>query len=219
MTEFRFEAPIFNTGIGEKVRVGINFGSIWTPLLWFQVSRNGSLYLGPRYLEVGEVVAGKAKRQPGGQVRIDYRDGSVLDTRHYGKGTPKLSFHPHQLNAPGAHGLRGPDLSSLSGNATLCWLLFESPEAFAPDSVGPRDVRLDYPLDPNCPIMAAVYASPLKAIPVKWHRQATHQVNLVFAYKEVTTIDPFALQVVLWHGPSGEWPPRTYLYYSFEKRV
>jgi hypothetical protein len=180
-----------------------------------KLAKDGSLYLGPRYVNISGLGHGVAHRLDDKHFHVSYSDiAEITDTKIIDKA--KLSFHSSgTVNAPMGRTIRNP-LRTLKGQELLCVVVFQHPKHFTAvsvDKVLKRDVCLRYPIDENRPLWACLYIAPRhKVIPVT-HISAIHQITLLFAYPPVYALD-IALQLAVCHGPEGTWPPYTYLIFE-----
>jgi hypothetical protein len=210
------ECAIYAPDHGDTVRILIEDAGEWRPILWMEVSEDGSVYVGPRKVVISELRHGIARRLDDDHIRVLYSDGLEIADEEVRKKA-KLSFHASGIvNAPMGRATRNA-LRSLESQELLCLVLFQHPKEFGAvpfSAVRKRDVCLRYPIDEQRPIWARLYIAPdRKSIPVL-DDSVAHQLNLVFEYPASPKIDAVTLQVVLSHGPKGPWPPYTYMLFE-----
>ena len=200
------EARVYEATPGDRIRIAIPYGGDWPFIFWIKVGNDGSTYLGPRYNEILGMKTG-AKRTEEGRLTITYEEGTEVTDPHHLNMKGKVSFHASGvINAAGFRLIRAP-LRNISEQQELCRVLFQHPTRFASDSVGDRDVLLDYPYDEERPIQAIVFVAPLHKGKLVRIRDCTFQVNLIFPFKGLDGVPDLSLQVVMFHGSKVEWPP------------
>jgi len=203
----RWEPPL-----GARVRIGFGTNdNRLRVLLWIEVSKDGSIYLGPRKPDSRLQRLG-AKSIEGKQTFIGYDEGEPIQDEASLKN-PKLSFH-----ASGAVHVSGKrwwrkTLRGLSERQLLCQILFQHPSEFAClREVKKHDIGLLYPIDDEYPLLSQIYVFPLSIqyAPVQI-RDAKYQWSVVLEYKGLDRVSDVAVQVVLYHAEKGKWPPSTYI--------
>ena len=65
------EQPMYFPDPGDRLRIVIRHENVWRPIFWFKVSRDGSLYLGPRYKKVSTLKSGAGNKEDD-QIRFSY---------------------------------------------------------------------------------------------------------------------------------------------------
>jgi hypothetical protein len=152
-----------------------------------------------------------------GNVTFDYNEGEKVTNPEILRGT-KLSFHASGAVHAAGDRILGKSLRHLTKQELLCYVLFSHPSNFAPipvSQIKKRDVCLNYPLDEGRPLQASLLVSPLSNIPLVYKKDAVYQIPLIFSFSRLDNNMPdIALQLVLYHGAMGPWPPYTYLLFS-----
>ena len=207
------ECPLFQPDPGDQIRIVLEYDGLWRAVFWFSVARDGSVYLGPRYVALDEIKRGEAKPVDGTLLRVDYGDGDAITDPEDIKAA-KLSIHASGvINAPGGR-LSRRSLRELSEQALLCSILFVHPSAFEPTNAASprkRDIRLNYPINEDCPLWGHLYVAPAGKLKIVTPTSAAHQVNLLFEYVRLDGVPDMVVQFVLGHGATGPWPLRSYL--------
>lgn len=203
------ECATYTPDLGERVRIVIEYAGAWHPIFWIELTKDGSIYMGPRTSKTGKLLYGAVKLN-NGQARIRYSDGiEVLDPEVRKKH--KLSFHGSGIVNTSMVRTKRTPLRALEAQEHLCVVLFRHPSKFAaiPDAVRKRDVCLRYPVDERSPFYANIYVAPRdKAVPVI-HNQLVYQLILMFEYPSAPGLAALTLQMVIGHGVQGPWPPYT----------
>jgi hypothetical protein len=216
MTTQPVECAIYNPNFGDRVRILIEYGGAWRPIFWIEIEKDGSIYLGPRKIEVTELRHG-AYSLNGAQVRVLYSDGTEITDPDVRKRA-KLSFHASGvINAPMGRRARRTPLRTLESQELLCVALFQHPsqfDAISQDTVRKRDVCLRYPVDEHSPFYARLFVAPSKKVMPVIQNSVAHQLMLMFEYPSTPEITALTLQMALCHGPQGPWPPYTYVLFE-----
>jgi hypothetical protein len=210
------ECPPYTPDPGDRIRILVEYGQAWRPIFWFQLARDGSVYLGPRYTEITELRQGNAVPLEDSQFRVSYADGAAITDPEVRKKA-KLSLHASGvINTPAGRFARS-SLRSLSDQQLLCLALFQHPSAFAiidMAAVKNRDVCLRYPIDEARPLWCHLYVSPKEKTRVVTPTSTVFQLNPLFEYSGLEGVPDLVLQLVLGHGPEGPWPPHSYMMFS-----
>lgn len=211
MAQEQIECLLFRPDPGDRLRVAIHYGGAWRPIFWFEVAQDGSVYLGPRYIDPTQLRYGVSKRSQGGQFHFTYGDGTEI-TDHATRKKAKVSFHASGvINTPGGR-TNAISLRSISKQRLLCSAIFQHLSAFEPiqtAALRKRDVCLRYPVDESRPLWAHLYVAPNNKAQVVRPRSTIFQMNPFFAYCGLNGVPDILLQLVLGHGAQGPWPPQT----------
>ena len=219
MAPDQIECPIYDTKVGDRFRVAVFYGAAWRLVFWFEVARDGSIYLGPRYQSVERLSHGTARPVEDGKYRVSYTDGSPIPDPELRKRA-KLSLHASGIINSPAGRARGTSLRGLTEQKLFCMAVFEHPSAFAAipeSSVRKRDVCWRYPIDESKPLWAQLYVAPIKKLQVVTVPSATHQINGLFRYEAPDSKNGIVVQLVFGHGAEGPWPPATHLVFSADQ--
>ncbi len=213
MSQELIACPLYNPDAGDRLRIVIHYAGVWRAIFWFQLARDGSVYLGPRYVEITLLRYGAAEKMEGRQFHVSYSDGTEIADPEVCKRA-KLSFHASGIiNTPAGRLTRG-SLRTISEQQLLCSAVFQHLSTFEPiqeGAVKKRDVCFRYPVDEGRPLWAHLYvASKEKAQRVRTP-SAVFQINSLFEYSGLDGVPDLLLQLVLGHGAAGPWPPQTYL--------
>lgn len=213
------ELRVYSPGIGDRIRVVIHYGGHWRPIFWFVVERDGSIYLGPRYINVAALRKGSQSSQDG-SATIKYADGQTIDDPNLLR-VAKISFHASgMIHAAGDRLLR-QSLRGLDEQQLLCHVVFQHLQNFATvptQQIKKRDVCLRYQIDERRPLQAQFYVAPREKTRLIDVEAANRQMNLVFEYSGFASVPELSVQLTLSHGPVGPWPPATYLVFPVPKQ-
>lgn len=204
---------LFDPDPGDRIRLLVSYGGFWRALVWLNVAKDGSIYLGARIENVTEVKRGGTETKDG-IVTIRYDEGEPVDDVEALKHNPKLSFHASGLIREGSKSSKGTSLRDLKEQFVLCQILFEHPSKREPiDTIGNRDICMDYPVDEQRPLLGGLLVAPLgKHSPANF-AGAFHCSSVGLTYTGLQDIQDLFVQFALWHGPEGNWPPMTYMTY------
>jgi hypothetical protein len=209
------ECPLFTPEAGDRIRVLIEYGGSWRPIFWFQVSRDGSVYLGPRYVDITQLLYGAASRVEDG-FRVSYGNGAAITDPEVRKRAKLLLHASGVINTPAGRATR-PSLRSLSEQQLLCSALFQHPGAFDVVDIAAikrRDVCLRYPIEEARPLWCHLYVAPGMNNQVVKPASAVFQLNALFKYAALDGVPDLVLQLVFGHGAAGPWPPHSYLVFA-----
>ena len=214
------ECAFYEPQPGDRIRILVHYNDSWRPLLWFQVGKDGSIYISPRVTKVSTLKKGTLTSQDG-KVRVNYADGEEIKDSNL-KGNTKTSFHSSgKINSPGSHGLNGISLRELKNQEQICLMTLQHPNSFKSvpkvlNKKGKRDVCLKYPVDEERPLNLSLFVSPKEKFqPITRSDSVAHQLNLVFMYSNLDGVGDMFLQLIMNHGPSGPWPPYNYILFGF----
>ncbi len=208
---FLIETAYYETSAGDRIRIAVNYGNMWRPIFWFEVSKDGSVYLGPRLTSISELRQGS---KPVGHesTTIKYSEGEIVKDSAILKSS-KVSFHASgAINSAGDRLFRD-SLRKLTQQQELCLALFRHPQNYssiAKEKIRKRDVCLNYHLDENRPIQGLLFIAPKNNMRLVQVQPSTYQVNLIFPFSGLQGCQDLILQLVLSHGAKGAWPPYTY---------
>jgi hypothetical protein len=207
-----FAVPVYFPRHGDSIRIVVLHNGEWRPIFWFQLKKDGSIYLGPRYKYISRLRTGSGTVE-GDQQTIQYADGrQVTDPAIL--SNPHISVHASGLvHAAGGRFFRA-SLRTLKETQIVCHVLFQHPDSYVGIPVSQirrRDVCMTYPFDFKRPLSAELYAAPAQGIQPITPPGAVYQVNPVFVYTGLQGTPDLALQLILFHSVEGPWPPDTYL--------
>lgn len=199
--------------LGKPIR--ILFGSEkneFRSLIWVEVGKDGSIYLGPRYNEASYQSFNSVTPE-NGEVFIPYDEGEIIEDPSILK-TQKVSFHASgQTNAGGKRSVSS-SLREIEDKKLICNLFFQHPKEFpVPQGQRKTDIRLNYLIDDNRPLLCNVYAHKLRNsldhsfTSVDCGGTYQHSINLIV--KEMNGVSDMAIQLAFYHGPEGDWPTAT----------
>lgn len=213
MTQEAVEYPVYFPDADDRIRILIEYGGSWRPLFWFKVARDGSIYLGPRYVDITVLRHGVAQPIEGGEFRVSYDDGTeVTDAKLIKKA--KLSLHASGIINTPIGRFTGFSLRSITSQQLLCLALFKHPSAFAgiaTSAVRKRDVCLRYPVEETRPLWCQLFVGPKDRAQLVTRPSAVFQIILLFRYEGFSGVPDLLLQLVIGHGGQGPWPPHSYL--------
>jgi hypothetical protein len=202
-----WEAPL-----GARIRIGfVPTGDSLRALLWIQVSKDGSIYLGPRKPNSRFQKLG-SKKIKGKETFIGYDEGERIQDAASLRN-PKLSFHASgAIHAGGKRWFRST-LRGLNKRQLICQILFQHISEFPYlGKIKKHDIGLRYPVEDEYPVLGHIYVTPLsEQNPPVQIRDARYQWSVVLAYRGLDAVPDVAVQVIFYHAKKGTWPPATYL--------
>jgi len=208
-----FECATYDPKHGDRVRVLLEYQESMRAVIWFELSQDGSVYLGPRKVGLSELRHGVARRLDDGQLFISSADGEPIVDPEALKSA-KLSFHGSGVvNAAMGRMIREP-IREIRDQQLMCFMVLQHPTQFASiakTSIRKTDVCLRFPIAEDRPLWAYFYVAPRQKTSPAQLEDAAHQVALLFEYDGLANLQPLTLQVLLWHGPTGPWPMHTYV--------
>jgi hypothetical protein len=210
------EARRYTAAIGDQVRVGIEYRGGWRPMFWFQLAKDGSLYLGPRFKSVTSVRKG-FESTPGPVVTIDFGAGEPMPAPLLTDGT-KVSFHSSGLITSAGERLWRPPLRHMRKQHRLISILFQHPTAFRVEKPKLDDVVLSYPVDEGFPLMCSVYIAPLEQEQPVVFEDARYQASLIFSLSGFDDGAARIVQVLFYDGRLQDWPDGTLLVFDALRR-
>jgi len=199
---------LYDVEPGKSYRVVLSYMGQWRPFFWFEVGREGDVYLGPRYEKVA-VLQKSSQEIVGRYSDIQYDEGEMVnDPDVLGKGA-RISFHTTgQINFADDRAFRD-SLRDLSQQELLCLAIFEHPSKWSVISrPRKRDVCLSYPIDETRPLWAQVYVAPIGKLQLVMPPSAIQQVNLLFECLGLAKVPDLLMQLVVGHGATGPWPTK-----------
>jgi len=208
-----YECAVYNPSIGDRLRVLIRYGGLWRPIFWFQFKQDGSLYLGPRFINIDRLRTGRQTAQ-GGSFTIKYADGQeVSDPRLL--RTTKISFHASGIIHVAGDRLFRDSLRNIQDQQELCHVAFQHPNCFAPDSkIQRRDILLDYAFDEQRPLCGLMVITPTDKAKRIEFPGVSYQRVLAFPFSGLSGVPDLILQLILYHEPISPWPPETYVVFT-----
>jgi hypothetical protein len=174
------EFHVYSPEIGDRIRVAIHYGRHWRPIFWFEVERDGSIYLGPRYISITSLRKGSQSSQDRSTI-IKYADGQTVDDPDLLRAA-KMSFHASGMIRAAGDRLFRQSLRELNEQQLLCHVLFQHPQYFATvftQQIRKRDVCLRYQIDESRPLQAQFYVAPREKVRFVDVAAANRQMNLV----------------------------------------
>jgi len=193
----------------EKLRFVLDHASSLYPLFSLDVGPDGSLYLSRRAVAPLRTKQG-SKRIRDGLVRVRYDEGEpVPEGRHR-----HLSIHSSGTFMVGTQiGHRDP-LWITERQEEVARILFEYPPAYPRISRLRRgDWQVAHAIASDRPLQASIHVAPERRMTPAFRSEAVLQTSFFFRFAGLDNPDPLIVQVVLWHGPVGPWPPATYFTY------
>lgn len=207
------EVRCFTPRLNEKYRILVHYKNKWRPILWFQVKKDGSIYLGPRYENIESLKKGSGIAK-NGKIRINYADGENITDPNVIKQAGKTSFHASGvISSLGNRQFRNK-LRDVKQQELLCMVLFEHPSKFkAVDRPRKTDICIKYSLDETSPLQAQLYVAPKDSSLIIDNKNLAYQIAMLLSYEgfEESMKSAITLQIKLGHGPKGLWPQQTYL--------
>lgn len=206
------EVAFYSPSPGDRIRIAVHYGDSWCPIFWLEVERDGSVYLGPRYINITTLRKG-SKPLHEGSVAVKYEEGQeVIDPRLL--KSPKVSFHASGVvHAAGDHLFRD-SLRTVKEQQELCRILFQHPSQYAPiTEIRKRDICLNYRFDEQRPLQGLIFVAPSDKVRIVQVPSATNQVTLLLPFSGLRIPD-LVLQFILGHGPMGPWPPYSYILFG-----
>ncbi len=198
--------------IGARIRIG--FGKIETAIhgvLWIQLSKDASLYLGIRNPDFKSLKMG-SKRTDGGDVFIGYDEGDPIEDSSILKN-PKLSFHASGVVHAGGKRSFRTAFRGLDRRELVCQVLLQNPNVFPfLEKIKKYDICLNYPISDEYPVLCNIYISPLdKKYPPLIMKGAKYHLSVILAYQRFANSQDIAIQLSFFHMNKGPWPPYTYI--------
>ena len=197
-----------------NVRVRIAFGQLpnaMRAVLWVKVSKDGSVYLGPRKPGETTTKIGRSVAEDG-RVTVKYKDGTPI-TDEGTLAQKKISFHASgAIHAAGQRSFRGT-LRGISERQLLCHFLPQELSTFPVlKKIEKYDICLDYPVNPAYPVVCDVYVGPLTELyPPLEKVSVPYQLSVILQYNDLTDIGGFFVQLIFYHLVKRPWPPASYL--------
>ena len=197
----------------------INYNNTFRTIFWFQIKKDGSLYLAPRYQKITTAKIG-SKLQTDDKIRINYDDQtytSISDPAKI-KGS-HVSRHASGIINAGNKRSFSRSFRTISEQNLEFIISFGHPESYGViTKPKERDCCLNYLIDENCPLTAQFFVSPKEKTKIVNIPNAKNQLNLLFKYSNLDIPD-IVCQLILNHGPSGPWPPHTTIGWRAGKNV
>jgi hypothetical protein len=213
------EVARYEPKAGDRIRILINYEKHWRPVFWVQVSKDGSVYLGPRMEKVKQIKKG-SKIIKNKITSINYNEGIEINDLNKSDLT-KVSFHASGIVHTVDEKLFRKSLRRLKKQEELCHLLFLHPSHFATikqSEIKKRDICLNYPINQECPLAASLYVSPLNNCKTVKIIDANYQINLMLNFSGVNDLSNLLLQIVLYHKIPSVWPPFNYIVFRAKSK-
>lgn len=208
---------VWDGASGKRIRIafGTNENNL-KGIMWVQVSKDGSIYLGPRNPDYKHQKYGSIESKDG-EVFVAYDDGKPIEDLE-ALSNPKLSFHSSgTVHAAGERSFRAA-FRELNSRELICQVLSQDPSDFPLLGKAKKfDIGLNYPVDKNRPIICNIYVYPIaeefSPIEVKG---AMYQSSVVLRYSCLEGVPDMTVQLVFFHSKEADWPPATYIIWKAE---
>jgi len=207
----KLEVPVYTPRTGDRVRLLIQYQGTWRALLWCLLDRSGNLYIRIPRQRIQEVREGRfIKRAGDTKTTIKYAEGIAL-TSPSDLQNPKISFHETGTTKMGRQYLQRKPLSQLTAQEQLGIIAFEHPKAFdIVSEIRPRDICWNYRISEDQPLVGSLFVAPHNKVQLVRTPGASNQVTAMLQFTESGAVGNVTLQIALYHGPQGPWPPMTY---------
>ena len=208
------ESAFFEPDLDDRIRILIEYKESWKAIFWLMVSKDGSVYLGPRKKRILSLRKGSTQ-SVNGNISVNYSDGTEITNKELFKNA-KISFHASGIiNSTGERNFRG-SLRNIQQQELLCTVLFQSLDRF--DSIPmnklkARDICLKFPIHEGYPLFMYVFVAPTPKVTLNYFESAKDQVNILLPYKELEGTPNLTVQLNLTTDAKGPWPPYTYILY------
>jgi len=210
------ESAIFDPNPDDRIRILVEHKGVWKALFWIKVSKDGSIYLSPRYTNPKILKTGKSVPNDNGLINIKYSEGvKIKDLSQANKA--KMSFHASGIINFLNMRTKRNTLRNLAEQEQLCTMFFQYPGKFdtiPTENLKKRDICLRYPIEEDYPIFMHVFVAPTPKFQLVDMGVEKHQVNLVLQYNNIENIGDFTVQLSIFAPAKGEWPPYTYVIYQ-----
>lgn len=216
------QVAVYEPASGTSYRILINYNNELLPLFWIEVMSDGSIIIGSSQKESNFLATGNSPIKSD-KVHVKYAD--VLkqkDTKKY-KNPSKTTFHASEIiNTIGGEGPRAKKAEhrTIDSQTLLCMLLFRHPndQKRTTTYLRPTDIFVEYPYDEARPLQAYIYLGELqtKPRPIKVDG-ATAQINMMLNYRNLHNCNDLEIQIILAHGPKGEWPPYNFKLFPVQR--
>ena len=209
------ELAIYDTPPGKGFRVVIRYKNAWHPIFWLKVGKDGTLCFGPRYTSITELRKG-SKRTQEERVTIKYAEGQVVSDPKFLKD-PHVTFHASGKVHLADDSFCQEPLRTIKKQLLLCHSLFQHPSKFTTVSkIRKNDICLNYALDEKCPLQGLLFVAPHDKCRHVHVSSATNQLTLALPFLDLEGVPDLLLQLILFHGTIGLWPPYTYLLFGMQ---
>lgn len=218
-TVFGMKFPIMPN---QRVRILALQRNSLSPIFWFGFGPDGSIYLGPGYTKVTKfqsLLKGKAPVS-NGAIRVNYGEGevvtdpSVLDGIH-------LSFHARGEIHIGGDTHSGEPLTELREQKWLCSMVFEHPSTwptldFSGSSSDDKvfDIPAPVVISEVRPLCGLVYIAPADKLVSNLVSNMKHQTAITCICRNLKNMQDLGVHLIFGQGPTGPWPPETYILYA-----
>lgn len=205
-------AGVWSTAPGTRLRIAFGHdASEMRAFMWIQVSKDGSIYMGPRNPNYSYAKIGEQKIQDG-KVHIRYEDGTEITDPDAVKER-KVSFHASgTIHSGGVRSFRST-LRGITKRQLLCHMLFQEPEKYPIlPKIGKHDICLRYPFNLDAPLVCNTYVAPAALMfPPLEISDAEFQYSVILRYDALKDIGDFVVQLLFYHNSKGPWPPASYI--------
>jgi hypothetical protein len=195
----------------QRVRINVNYGELWRPILWAEAAKDGSVYLSVP-LKAGAAVKSGSEWTADGSVSVKYAAGERVPEADVRGG--RVSFHASGRVHLGDKRFNGrPFRDGCDEERLLCYFLFAHPSSFEPrKSVRLRDVTTDFSIDETSPLQArALLRRGFDSEQPFLDPRATDQRHFIFVIRGTTIPGEMALHLMLFTNREGPWPPFSYI--------
>lgn len=219
--EALIEHAYYEPRLNQDYRILVRFSNSWVPLVWFAFHKDASFYIGTSQ-KIQEISTIDSLRATNGKLNVKYAEAVAVDTSSI-INPGKTSFHGSgAINSLGQRRYREKILN-ISKQDWICDLMFKHPRSqqrtIKDNDVRNTDICLNYPLDDERPLTAAVYVEPTSQHSPLRAPQAVYQVNLCFEYEGVEGDTPNAtVQIIMSHSIKGTWSPVNSILYPMAKK-
>ena len=206
----RFAA--FQPPPGRRVRILVSCEGEPRGLLWFRLSKDGSLYFGPYYRSADS--SSYKKVHTGGSGRtLTLNDLTQVTDPDLIRNT-RTSIHPSgAISMSGKRFYREP-MRHLQEQEEICKILFQHPSRFpvvrTRDSQT-SDLCLIDAFDPQLPLQAVIYLAPYRQPRRIIVRDAPFQATFLFDFQGLQGVSDRSIHLIVYQSWNSRWPDGTYL--------
>jgi len=178
---------------------------------------DGSIYLGPRYENI-EILKQGSKISQNNLISIKYNEGQQISDPNILKNF-KVSFHGSGIINTRINRFVRQSIRYIKEQQMLCMMLFHHPSQYSPVyDVRKRDICLNYSIDEKRPLCGSLYISPSDKIQIVKQSSALNQINLILNFSNLINKTCITLQLILFHGVEGPWPPYSYIVFMIPSK-
>ncbi len=207
---------VYGNIVDRRMRLVLRYHGLYYPIFWFQIKKDGSIYLGPRYTNINLMKKGSKATTSDGSTNILYNEGEIVTSPQLLK-TSKTSFHASGAIHFGGEKVLGRSLRSLSEAVQLCMVLFTHPTKYARiDRPDKNDIVLTDAIIEENPMIAKLYVTPLAKKTIRRDPSTKNQIALAFEITGLKGVPDVLLQILLIQPVPGPWPPYSYVIFASE---